>query len=168
MHHHLCTAQSHGRRWCWCWCHRRLPASLVQPRRHFPLLFELIDGAEASSGLSWLLLPQSLTDAPLSADAPARSAPLLKLRLNPSSHVGFSMYGCARKKDAVGWPKTEWNKKTTLCCGYSRRRNQRILAIFWMGRGFNLCGRRVWIAEVRRGSSDLFFTTQHSVRARLG
>lgn len=75
------------------------------------LLFELIDGAEASSGLSSLLLPQSLTDAPLSTDAPARSAPLLKLRLNPSSHVGFSMYGCARKKDAVGWPKIEWNKK---------------------------------------------------------
>lgn len=106
-----CIALSQAWRWCWCWCHRRLPASLAQLRRHFPLSSVLIDGAEASSCLSSLLLPRFLTDAPLSANAPARPAPLLKLRLNPSFHGGFSMYGCARKNDAVGWPKTEWNIK---------------------------------------------------------
>lgn len=84
------------------------------------------------------------------------SAPLLKLRLDPSSHGGFSMYGCAGEKDAVGWAKTPRRTHKPVCCGHPRRRNQRIGALFWMGRGSSLCARRVWVAEVRRGSSGLF------------
>lgn len=63
--------------------------------------------------------------------------------------------GCCRlTKDKVTHTKP-------VCCGHPRRRNQGILALFWMGRGLSLCGRRVWVAEVRRGSSDLFFMAQH-------
>ncbi len=129
----------------------------------------------------WLPLAPPSACLPLSSviDAPLRSAlqpaqrccccccwswgrfPLslclsLSLSLSPG---GFSMYGCAKERDAVGWRKTK--KTYTGCWGDSRRRDRRIRALFWMGRGFTLCGRRVWVAEVRNGSSEMFFPAQH-------
>lgn len=56
---------------------------------------------------------------------------------------------------------TEKNEIYTGCRGDSRRRHRRIRALFWMGRGFTLCGRRVWVAEVRNGSTVMFFTVAY-------
>lgn len=98
--------------------------------------------------------PSSCLPLSLLIDAPLR----LTLQRRCWSWGGFSMYGCAKERDAVG----RGEDKNTSYWGYSRRRNQAILALFWMkGRGFTLCSRRVWIAEVRDGSSQMFFTAQH-------
>lgn len=101
----------------------------------FPLLFRLIDGQEHPS----LLLSPTLAPGWRTA---AQPEPSLSLSLSG----GLSMYGCAKERDAVGWQKTK--KHSPL-----RTFTKGILALSWMGRGFNLCGRRVWAAEVRNAAN---------------
>lgn len=170
MHHHLCAAPL---------CHMAdddVDADVTAASQHpwfSPPPFSSLIRADwrGRSILQFILAPppsvsywrtaECRRSSSLCAAAEAAPESLLTRRI---LHVWMRQEkGCCRlTKDRVK------QKKTTLCCGHSRRRNQRILALFWMGRGFNLCGRRVWVAEVRRGSSDLFFTAQHTVRSRLG
>ena len=141
-------------------------------------------------GSSLLLLPPPASHSSPLIDAPLRQqptqAPLLKPRRTPSLSLslstpsssslsgGFSMYGCATDRDAVGWRQEErkTGKKQSRLPRRSKKGASGGFLPFWMGRGFTLCGRRLWAAEVRNGSFEVcvcvcvcfFFAAQHRSR----
>lgn len=156
-----CIASSHGWRW-WLMLMSSPPPSIHGSAA--PPFSPLIRADWQSRSILLLILPpppsvsywrttECEQSSSLCAAAEAAPESLLIRRI---LHVWMRQEkGCCRlTKDKVTHTKS-------VCCGHSRRRNQRILALFWMGRGFSLCGHRVWIAEVRRSSSDLFFMARH-------
>lgn len=95
----------------------------------------------------WLLLLLLLLST-VSIDAPSAAAAAAEAEAD--SRI---LHVWKRRGQVVGWAKTE---KNPSCWGDPRRRHRSIRALFWMGRGFTLCGRRVWV-EVRHCSSERFF-----------